>query len=275
MRTSIPAAGALMIGLAFPALAASFEHSLVAAGQSQTTSTSPVSGGITITQNEDPTKLDGNLSVACIGDGVTTDTGWWRVFDLDRDHGLSGEVCVRSVDYGIETAIGTQNIHLFVGCLPDSVPWPTGTLDLDLVNQVASHSQPQPEATLEFFSIAGSGCCNADSEKLVIGLISDDCQETDCGGGPGSCCQQLFIGANYLGETQPNYINAPDCDVDDPISGQAICFECTGVVMVVHVEETGDEVPATTGPGTVVTVLLLLACLGGALRGLEHGPVRN
>ncbi len=276
MRTRIPTAGALVVGLALPALAATFEHSKVAAsGQTQTTGTLPLSGAVTITQNLDPTNLTSAMSVACVDGNATRDTGWWRLFDLDRDHGLTGEVCVRSVDYGIESAIGTQDIHLLVGCLPDSAPrpGPGGTLFLDFVNQVASHTQPQPDATLEFFSIDGSGCCNADSESLVIGLISDDCKETDCGGGQGSCCQLLFIGANDLGETKANFINAPDCGVDDPIDGVAACFECSGVVMVVHVEGTVEEIPATTALGTVLTALLLLACSGGELRG--RAPLRS
>ena len=124
--------------------------------------------------------------------------------------------------------------------------------------------QPQPDGALEFFSIAGSGCCDADSEDLVIGLIADDCTETDCGGGPGSCCEHLIIGANDLGETFPNFLNGPACGIDDPVDATAICFECSGMVMTVHMDATVADVPAMTSFGALLTVLLLLGAMGYA-----------
>jgi len=247
-----------MLSALLPVLASTFQHGEVAPG-GQATSELPWSSGVAITQNADPTTLDSGMSVACTDEGGgTRDTGWWRVFDLGADHGLTGAACVQSVDYGIENAVGTQSIELYVGCLPGSPPGHGATLDLELVNQVASHSQPQPDGTLEFFNIDGSGCCDADSESLVIGLISDDCAETDCGGGPGSCCQQLLIGANSLGETAANLLNAPDCGVDSPVDATAICFECSGMVMVVHLDATVADVPAVSSIGALLTVLLLL-----------------
>lgn len=121
------------------------------------------------------------------GGCVTLDTSWWRVFDLDVDRGLAGEVGVDSVDDANELAGGVHSIELLVGCLGDDDPQPGalgGRLDLELVPQVGANTQPQPEAVLELFNISESGCCDAEHESLVIGSIAEECQETDCGGGP-------------------------------------------------------------------------------------------
>lgn len=222
----------------------------------------PLGGPVAITQNDDPNTIQAGSSVACVG-AATTDTGWWRLFDLDGDHGLSGETCVKSIDYGIESSVGTQDITAFVGCLDDSDPQPDdlgGVIGLtNFVDQVGGASQNQPDATEEFFNIAVDGCCDADSQGMVIGLISDDCQET-------GTCVQLFLGANSLGESiGPSYINAADCGLIDPLDLDLIGFASSHMLMVVNVNPGGGTttttttgVPATTGMGVFLMVLILL-----------------
>ena len=146
-----------------------------------------------ITQNSDPNTLVGGTSVGCSsgggGGGFTTDNHWWRLFDLDDDHGLLDTLTVESIDYGIETAIGpTQNITVTTYCLDEGLPFQLAFLD-----QVGTTTQPQPDAELEFFNIAVGGTCDTATQDLAVDLSSDDCLSGTtvcdcCTGGNGTGC---------------------------------------------------------------------------------------
>ena len=142
-----------------------------------------------ITQNTDPNTLVGGTSVACSGGGITTDNHWWRLFDLDGDHGLTGALTVASVNYGIETAVGpTQNITATTHCLDEGLPFLLAFLD-----QVGTNTQPQPDADLEFFIIPVNGTCDTATQDLAVDMSSDDCLAGTnacncCTGGDGTGC---------------------------------------------------------------------------------------
>jgi hypothetical protein len=205
-----------------------------------------------ITQNVDPFTIIQGASNACGSAGVHTDNGWWRLFDLDDGHSLTGEFCVESVDYAIESAVGPiQNLAVNVYCLDDGLPFL-----LQFLTLVGTNTVPQPDATLEFFNIPVGGCCDANSQSMAVKLQTDDCTET-------GTCEVLFIGMNDLGQTAPTYATAPDCGVDEPYDDHGWLWG--HLIMVVHGEGEvqddggGDDVPATTGLGLL---LLLLTVLG-------------
>ena len=218
-----------------------------------------------ITQNVDPNTIVAGTSVACVGrGGVTTDNGWWRLYDISA----FSDFCMENVDFGIETAVGpTQNITVNVFCLDNGLPFLGEFLDL-----AGTNSQPQPDADLEFFNIPVAGCCDTQTQQMAVELLSDNCQET-------GTCQLLFIGCNDLGQTAPSYITADDCGVIDPIDMALIGFPDSHVIQVVngvHGDDfpdggdggTGDDggVPATTAQGAMLTVLLLLGTSALLLR---------
>ncbi len=66
-----------------------------------------------ITQSTNPNVLEAT-SVACASGGITTDNGYWRLFDLDAEFDLVGEFCTKDVDYGIESSNGPQNMTVNV-----------------------------------------------------------------------------------------------------------------------------------------------------------------
>jgi hypothetical protein len=253
MRKSSIVLGVVLVLLcAGSALAANtFQISDMEAGR-YSTAVHPFGGPTQITQNDDPATVSSGSSVACVGAGQTTDTGAWRQYDLNGDHGLSGEVCVKSVDFGIETSTGgPQEVTLFVGCSQQNAPV-DGFIDLTgSVTQVGGGTVSVADGDLVIpITVTGDGCCDADVEDMVIGLISPDCQEVGCGA--------LFFGANGNGQSAPSYIAAPDCGIVDPVDWALIGFS-GNVVQVVTVNAGGGPgTPAATGIGMLLMVLLLI-----------------
>jgi len=235
--------------------ATSLEHSNLEPGRYKVKQVVHPLNAAYITQNVDPNTIVAGTSVACVG-AQTTDTGWWRLYNLAP---FKGDLCAKSVDYGIETAVGpTQNITANVWCLDNGLPFLGVFLTL-----AGANSQPQPDADLEFFNIEVSACCDSQTQSMAIELLSDNCQET-------LTCQLLFIGCNDLGQTAPSYITADDCLVIDPVDLALIGFPDSHVIQVVEAEDdsgdphdggdggTGGGVPATTAPGVMLVILALL-----------------
>ena len=234
----------------------SFQISNMEAGR-YSTAMHPFGGPQQITQNEDPATVEAGASVACVGGGQTTDTGHWRQYDLDH-HGLSGEVCLKSVDFGLESSSGgPQEVLLYVGCSQQNAAV-DGFIDLTgSVMLVGGGTVSVADGDLVIpLNVDGEGCCDADSEDMVVGLESPDCQEIGCGA--------LFFGANTAGQSAPSYISAADCGVVDPVDWALIGFNGNHV-QVVNLAFSGF-VSATSSVGMALMVLLLVGSSAYYLR---------
>jgi hypothetical protein len=66
----------------------------------------PLGDGDCITQSVDNTQLSAG-TVACGSGGITTENGFLRVYDLDGDHGITGDFTPGEVQYGVETSVAT------------------------------------------------------------------------------------------------------------------------------------------------------------------------
>jgi hypothetical protein len=214
-----------------------------------------------MTQSVDPNTIVAGTSVACGSAGIQTENSWWRLFDLDGDHGYTGQFCVEDVDYGVENVIGPINTDIYVHCLDSGLPFL-----LQFLTLVGEAHQAQPDAALEFFNIAlpGGTCCDTASQDMAVQIGNDeDCSTT-------GNCLTYYIGCNDLGETGPTYLTSESCGVIDPVTTGGIGFPQAQLVMVVNGTDegapddgggTGDDggggVPATTGIGIALLVILL------------------
>lgn len=212
-----------------------------------------------MTQSVDPNTLVAGTSVACGSGGIQTENSWWRLFDLDGDHGFTGDFCVEDVDYGVENVIGPINTDVYLYCLDDGLPFL-----LQFLTAAGEAHQAQPDAALEFFNIAVTGCCDTATQSMAVSIGNDeDCSTT-------LNCTTYFIGANDLGETADTYLASESCGIIDPVTTTAIGFPQTQLVLVVNGEDEGTPddgggggddggggVPATTGVGLVLLVLAL------------------
>ena len=215
-----------------------------------------------ITQSVDPTQIVAGNGISCGSGGITTDTSWFRLFDLDLDHGLTGTFTTEDVDWGAETITGSQDVNLFVHCLDDGLPFLK-----QFLTQVGTSIQPVTDGALVFYNTALIGACDADTQSMAVEIYSFDCLDT-------GLCINLYPGGNDLGQTGPTYIAADDCGITDPTDLAGIGFPNAALVMVVNGDGTGGTgdggsgdggsgddggVPATTGIG----LMLLVLALGG------------
>jgi hypothetical protein len=228
-----------------------FSRSALPPGRSMTFDL-PTAGACAVTQNTDPNQVVSDTSVACAAGGVTTDNSYVRVFDLDDDHSITGQFCVKSLDYAIETAVGaggTQTMSINTYCLPEGLP----PFFAFMVFQDGV-TFPQADANLAMFNQLVGGCCNADVEELVVEIKTDDCLTN-------GTCLQNFIGANDLGQIGPSYIAAEDCGIVDPTDVATFGFPNSHWIMEVFGE--GDCVPPPTpAVGGIGMALMVLVFLG-------------
>lgn len=224
----------------------------------------PLGGSSTITQNLDPALIEAGGGIACNGTFGTTDTGNWRAYDLDADHGLSGEVCVKNVAYGMESVSSDQVVTLSVGCSSQSNPYGDAFIDLGANTEVGTATELIPgdgTANLAPFDTDVGGCCDA-GEFLVVGIISPDC---DAAGDPNCPANsgQMFMGGNTQGQTRPTYISAEDCGITNPFDLALLGFPGAHHLQVVTIntEGGGDDgggSPAATTFGMLLMVLILI-----------------
>jgi hypothetical protein len=160
--------------------------------------TTPVS----ITQNVVPdTLVDGTSVADSVGDW-TTDNRYYRLYDLDGEFDLTGSFCVTSVDFGCQSAVGdsggTQPLTLRTYCLDDGLSFDLGFLEMQ--DEVIT---TLPNCQLEFFNTEIGGCCDAQTQSLVIEIYAEYCLAHP------EICLNFWIGMNDLGQIAPSYMNCP------------------------------------------------------------------
>jgi hypothetical protein len=241
---------------AVPSFSKTLRPETDAVGRKLSLTAAPVS----LTQNIDPNTIEDNVSVACSAGGITTENTWMRRFDLDGDHGITGNFCVTSLDYGIELQTGGTNLTVATHCI--STPPTPGFISLgSLVNQDSVGAVPA-DGALFFQNTVVGGCCNGSTDDLVMEVTGADCLDS-------GACLQFFIGANDNGQTDPSYIAAAGCGIIDPTDIALLGFPGDHVVMTVNGDDEGGGsggVPAIGPLGVMVLVLVLLGSSAFFLR---------
>jgi hypothetical protein len=225
---------------------------------------------VTITQNTDPDTLVAGTSIACSDGATTTTNAWLRLFDLDGDHGLIGTYSVQSIDWGVESVIGSLDITVNVYCLDEGLPFLYAFMELK-----DSAAILVADELLTFHSTPIGGYCDTATEDMAIDLSAEDCNIAGC--------HHCFIGMNDLGQTAPTYIAAASCGVNEPTDLAGLGFPNAHLVMKVNGgdaddggqdDDGGGDVPATTGVGAILLLLILLGTGAYFLRGRANREMR-
>lgn len=210
---------------------------------------------VTLTQSNDPNTIQDNVSVACSAGGITTVNQWMRRFDLDGDHGISGQFCATSIDYGVELLSGGAPLHVQTHCYAAFSP---GIIDLA---QLTPSGDPGADfagtdGTLYFANAVVGGCCTGSADDMIGEVTgASDCTAT------GSC--QFFLGANSLGQTDPSYLGAADCGITNPTDLALIGFPTDHILISINGDTEGGT-SGTPAMGSMGIMILVLALLGGS-----------
>jgi hypothetical protein len=200
-----------------------------------------------ITQSVDPNTI-GAIAVACNdNNGITFENAYLRLFDLDGDHGFVGTYAVESVDWATNSVVGALDITVNVYCLDEGLPFLYAFMELK-----DSAATPVADEVHTFHNTAVGGSCDSATEDMAVELYAEDCHIAGC--------NRCLIGFNSLGDTGPSYIVSATCGIDEPTDIQALTFLDIDLVMIVNGDcDSGDpDVPATTGVGAVLLLLILL-----------------
>jgi hypothetical protein len=204
-----------------------------------------------ITQNFEPYTLRDHSTVAC-SDGVNSlENAWLRLFDLDDDHGLVDTFTVWSVDWATERVVGASDITVNVYCLDESLPFLYMFMELK-----DSAATPVADEVLTFHNTPVGGSCDSATEDMAVELFAEDCNIAGC-----TICK---VGSNREGATAPTYIATASCGYPEPTDLNLLGFPMDLVMTVNGNDETpydvddGGHIPATTGVGAILLLLILL-----------------
>lgn len=220
----------------------------------------PLAAPQSLTQSTDPNTLE-EVMVACSGGGITTDNHWMRLFDLDGDHGISGEFCVTSVDYGVEISTANPDTSVNVYCRGNGVNTP-GQINFSDLTQQDGVTINLQDGNLFFINQPVGGCCTGADDDLVVEVAAADCLAAE------DSCLQFWIGGNDNGQSAPSYIGAADCGINNPVDLALIGFPDNHLAWVVNGDDDGGGggVPAVGPIGAIVMVLVLLGTSAILLR---------
>lgn len=212
-----------------------------------------VAAPVTLTQSVDPNTIEDGISVACSAGGITTINQWMRRFDLDGAHGITGNFCATSVDYGVEVAAGAAQVTVATHCYSANTP---GIIDLGQLATQDTVTFNSADGSLFFANATVGGCCNGSTDDMVVEVGgSSDCTLT------GTC--QFFLGANDNGQTGPGYIGAADCGIVNPTDLALIGFPGDHIVVSVNGDDGGGS-GQTPAVGPMGIMIMVLALLGGS-----------
>jgi hypothetical protein len=161
-----------------------------------------------------------------------TNNSYWRRFDLNGAHGITGCFTVSQVDFGIEDAFGpngSQPVTVRLYTIPNAAGLNTANLTL-----IGFVGLSVPNQSLTIFSALVPGVVvDASLLDLVVEVFTPNGQAAG---------NRFFIGSNSLGQTAPSYLSAADCGVAQPTNTSAIGFPGMHIYMAV----TGADCPTPT-----------------------------
>jgi uncharacterized repeat protein (TIGR01451 family) len=190
------------------------------------------SGSITITHSTSQAiDVGGSVHCGTTGTPYHTPNGYYRVFDLATDFGITGDFDVTAVQYGIEDAVGnTGSQPIDVNLYTLSGPLNTANLTL-----IGTQTDSVPDQALTIFTSMVNGTVPA-GEVLVVEVFSPD--------GRDPVFNSFYVGANAAGQTDPSYLQAADCGISQPTDTAAIGFPNMHIVMNVIGNEVVPQAPS-------------------------------
>lgn len=155
-------------------------------------------------------------SIACSNnaDNTTAENSWYRVFRL-ADAGVTGELEVISVSFGVQDAVGLPAVQIKLGTYSGTTqPAPT-LLDPALITPLnaTTFNVPDIASTAPMTVNVPIAATVPAGAQLVVEVFSPDFAGTG---------KMFWIGGNTGGETAPSYVRAPACGIAQPQSVPAV-----------------------------------------------------
>lgn len=171
---------------------------------------------ITLRQTNDE-DIVSNASVACSNGSYTEENAWYRVFDL-ATFGVTQTLHITEVSFGVELAVGTQNVIVRIGTYAGApgTTLDTGSADFaGLVTPINAVFANVPASATGHYVTAPITGDLAPSAKLIVEVLANE---------HNSQGTTFYVGATNAGQSSPGYLRAPSCGANRPTSTGAIGF---------------------------------------------------
>ena len=216
-------------------------------------------GPNTITQSLDTATVTSGNSVSCNMGRLHTNNSYMRRFDLDGDHGITGEFNITRVTIGVEIAespgaVG-QPLTVTLYTIPNG-----DALAFANLTQIGQSVFPNfADTSLSLVNLAVTGTVSdPTTQDLVVEIFTPNGQAAG---------NAFFIGSNANGEIKPSYLAASDCSVPEPATTASIGFPDMHILMLVDgVEASAEPIPTLSEWGMILMGLILAASAYGVLR---------
>ena len=176
---------------------------------------------VRLEQTDDST-IAGALSLACSDTGGTMENSWYRVFPL-RDFAIGGAFTVNRVNFGVQTAIGTQRVQVSIGTYKGSAG--AELLDATKLDMLAMTSVVVPPTSHgEILQANFAAVEIAPGANLVVEVHSP---------AHGVDSSYFYLGATKGQETIPGYLRAPACNTPDPLMTSSLGYLRTHLIIAV------------------------------------------
>jgi hypothetical protein len=203
----------------------------------------PPAGALAIGQSQAPTITAGS-AVACARNRgvITTAAGYLRHFTLD-DFGITGELDVTSVSFGVESLSGaSQTVTVNLYTMVD----PGGVFGYDNFARIGTAAVTLGRQAMTMVDVPVTGTAPAGSTLVVEVAVPDSTRSS------------FFIGANPGGQTAPSYLRAAACGIPQPaptaalgVPGMQILMSVTGMTELPGCDVPTDWVDLAPRAGTV------------------------
>lgn len=171
--------------------------------------------------------IEPETAISCNQNGINYENSYYRNFDLFNDFRINEEWIVQKIRFGAalaQSSDGSQPITLKLYSLPESSP-----LLLDSMTLLHSQSILYYDSDSEQLKDYNLDDIIAVPRKhnLAVEILIPDGQNDG---------NYFFIASNALGQTDPSYIRAPECNVDVPTNIASIGYPDMHIIMTVHGE---------------------------------------
>lgn len=208
----------------------------------------------TLSQTASPAIVAG--SVSCNAGGLHDTNSYIREYDLAA-LGITTQVFLRGVDFGVEQAIGaTGSQPVIVNIYSDPTP---GNLTTNISDWVLLVTQlfTVLDKTLTLESVrfnAPSAAYTPAGDTLIVEVLTPNGQAVG---------NSFFIGSNAAPQTAPSYLMAATCGATLPTDIAALGFPNQHNIIDLVVDPT-TPAPSTGRPGTMADLYLLTGANGAS-----------
>ena len=161
-----------------------------------------------------------SLSLACSDETGTKENSWYRIFNL-ADFGVDRTFVVHRVNFGVQTAVGSQRVKVSLGTYAGSA----GAVELDTskIDMLALSTVSVPEGKAYVAQANFAGAEIPAGANLVVEVKTEGIVD----GG------YFYLGATNANEMVPGYLRAPTCKTLNPVMTSALGYLGTHLVISV------------------------------------------